>query len=65
MPDSRKMALYTASEEVGAGSSRVRTLIHATPTLDRKLVGRALLQAFVTTLDGPREVVSMSLESAH
>jgi predicted aspartyl protease len=60
MPDSRRVALYTASEEVIAGSSRVRTLVHAAPTVDRKLVGRAFLASFVTTLDGPNEVVSLS-----
>lgn len=60
MPDSRKVALYTASEEVAVGSSRLRTLVHAAATLERKLVGRTFLESFVTTLDGPREVVSMS-----
>jgi len=64
MPDSRKVPLYTASEEVVAGSSRVRTLVHAASALDRKLAGRAFLQSFVTTLDGPREAASLSLQSA-
>jgi len=60
MPDSRRVPLYTAREVVTAGSSRVPTLVHAAPTLDRRLVGRAFLQSFVTTLDGPREVVALS-----
>ena len=60
MPDSRRVVLYTAREVVTAGSSRVSTLVHAAPTLDRKLAGRAFLQSFVTTLDGPREVVVFS-----
>ena len=64
MPDSRKMALYTASEEVTTASSRVRALVHAAPTLDRKLVGRSFLLSFVATLDGPREVISISPQSA-
>ena len=64
MPDSRKVALYMASEEVTVGSSRVRTLVHAAAPLDRKLVGRAFLAAFVATLDGPRETLSVALQSA-
>jgi len=60
MPDSRRLALYTASAEATVGSSRVRTLVHAAPTLERKLVGRAFLEPFVVTLDGPREAVSLS-----
>jgi predicted aspartyl protease len=63
MPDSRRLALYTAREEVTAGSLRVRTLVHAAATLDRKLVGRAFLESFVATLDGPREVLSISRQS--
>jgi len=63
MPDSRRVVLYTAREVVTAGSSRVPTLVHASPTLDRKLVGRAFLRSFVTTLDGPREVASIRLGS--
>jgi predicted aspartyl protease len=53
-PDSRSLALYTAREEVAVGSLRVSTLVHAAATLDRKLVGRAFLESFVATLDGPR-----------
>ena len=64
MPDSRKMELCTASEEVTVGSSRVRTLVHAAASLDRKLVGRGFLQTFLTTLDGPHEAVSISVQSA-
>jgi predicted aspartyl protease len=60
MPDSRKAALYTASAEVTAGASRVRTLVHAAPALDGRLVGRAFLESFVTTLDGPRRALSLS-----
>jgi predicted aspartyl protease len=60
MPDSRRVALYTASREVKTGSSRIRSLVHAAPTIDRKLVGRAFLRSFVTTMDGPAETLSLS-----
>jgi clan AA aspartic protease len=60
MPDSRRVALHTASEEVIAGSSRVRTLVHASTRLDKRLVGRAFLQSLVATLDGPHEVFSVA-----
>ncbi len=63
MPDSRRVALYTASEEVKAGSWRVRTLVHAAPALRRTLVGRRFLESFVTTLDGPRATLSLSGDS--
>gem|GEM_PF-5546492 len=38
-------------------------MVHAAATLDRKLVGRTCLESFVTTFDGPREVVSMSKQT--
>ncbi len=60
MPDSRRVALYTASEEVKAGSWRVRTLVHAAPSRGRTLVGRRFLESFVTTLDGPSATLSLS-----
>ena len=60
MPDSRKVALYTASEEAAVGSARVHTLVHAASTIDKKLVGREFLRAFVTTLDGPSETLTLS-----
>ncbi len=49
MSESRRVALYTASEEVTAGSSRVRTLVHAAPALEGKLAGRTFVKSFVAT----------------
>jgi predicted aspartyl protease len=60
MPDARRLALYTASREVKAGSSRLRSLVHAAPTIDRKVVGRSFLEPFVAILDGPRQTISVS-----
>src|SRR5712691_6670373 len=40
-PDSRRVALYAASREVKAGSSRIRCLVHAAPTIDRSWGGRS------------------------
>jgi clan AA aspartic protease len=60
MPDSRRVSVYTTRDYVVAGSSRIRTLIHASPRLERRLLGRAFLESFVTTLDGPHEVLSVS-----
>jgi hypothetical protein len=59
-PDSRRVTLATASREVKAGSSRMRCLVHAAPTIDRKVVGRAFLRSFVITLDGQVETLSLS-----
>jgi clan AA aspartic protease len=63
MPDSRRVALYTTSEEVRVGSSRVHTLVHAAPTLNKKLLGRAFLESFVATLDGPQKLLSVSVQT--
>ena len=60
MPDSRRVPVYTSREEAMAGSSKIVTLVHASPRLDRTLVGRAFLESFVTTLDGPGEILSVS-----
>jgi predicted aspartyl protease len=60
MPDSRRVPIYTARDEVTVGSSRISALIHASPRLERRLAGRAFLERFVATLDGPGGVLSLS-----
>ena len=60
MPDSRRVPVYTAQEEVVVGPLRVRTLVHASPRLERKLVGRGFLRSVVATLNGPEERLSLS-----
>jgi hypothetical protein len=64
MPDSRRVSMYTWSEEITVGPWRVRTLVHAAATVDRKLAGRAFLREFVAILDGPRAVLAMSTPPA-
>ena len=61
MPDSRKFPLYTSGGEVSIGEAKTSTEVHSSPALDRKLVGRALLCAFVARLDGRKEELSLSM----
>lgn len=60
MPDSRKLLLYTAKEEITIGSLDLEAEIHSSPALDRKLLGRTLLRTFVATLDGKNERLTLS-----
>lgn len=59
MPDSRKFGIYTTREEVVVGSLKMATEVHSSPALDKRLVGRRLLMAFVAKLDGRSEVLSL------
>ena len=59
MPDSTRVPVYTTKAQVTAGISRILTLVHASPILERTLVGRAFLGCFVTTPDGPDEMPSL------
>jgi hypothetical protein len=45
---------------VRVGSLRMRTLVHASPRVERKLAGRDFLRSLVATLDGPGERLSLS-----
>jgi clan AA aspartic protease len=60
MPDTRKVPLYTSRAEVSIGNLKISTEVHSSPSLDRKLVGRAFLVGFVTKLDGSKEEISLS-----
>jgi clan AA aspartic protease len=60
MPDSRRFLLYTSRGEVSLDGIRTSTEVHASPALDKKLVGRTLLRSFVTRLDGRKEELSLS-----
>lgn len=59
MPDLRKFPIYTTKEEVAVGSLRMPMEVHSSPALDKRLVGRRLLKAFVAKLDGRGEVLSL------
>ncbi len=59
MPDSRKFPTFTTKEEVTVGSLKMRTEVHSSPALDKRIVGRRFLKAFVAKLDGRSEVLSL------
>ena len=60
MPDSRRILLYTAQEEVKIGSLKMYAEVHSCHAVDRKLLGRTLLRSFVATLDGRNEMITLS-----
>jgi predicted aspartyl protease len=60
LPDSRTLPLFTARRSVRLGSVEVDADIHSSPSLNRTLAGRNLLENFVSTLDGQKKTVSIS-----
>jgi len=59
LPDSRRLRLFTAKEEVTVGKEKMVVEVHATPSIDRKLVGRSFLRSFVAVLDGGGEELEL------
>lgn len=55
MPDS----LYTSRGEILLGKIKIPSEVHSSPSLDKKLVGRAFLRALVMMLDGRKEELSL------
>ena len=60
MPDSRRFPLYTSRGEILLGKIRIPSEVHASPSIDKKLVGRAFLRGLVVKLDGRKEGLSLS-----
>ena len=59
MPDGREIPLITALGDLEVGEDRLVTRVHTSRQLDRKVVGRGFLGAFVATLDGAKEELSL------
>ena len=59
LPDSRRLRLYTAKQEVTVGREKMVVEVHATPLIDRKLVGRSFLRSFVAIMDGGGEELEL------
>jgi len=64
LPDSRRLLAYTALSDVTIGFVRVSALVHSSPSLERRLLGREALKAMVANLDGPKETLTLSLPSS-
>ncbi|MDV3243559.1 MAG: hypothetical protein LYZ66_00120 [Nitrososphaerales archaeon] len=60
MPDARRLPLFTARDDVVVGPVNLRTEVHSSPSLNRRLVGRRFLKAFVAVLDGKKEQLTLS-----
>ncbi len=61
LPDSRRVAVYTAVSDVTIESVLISTRVHSAPSLDRRLVGRETLRTMIVTLDGPKETLTLSI----
>lgn len=59
LPDSRRLPLYTAKEDVLVGGETFGVEIHSTPLVNRRIAGRSFLRQFVATLDGPGEELKL------
>ena len=59
LPDSTRLELYTARDEVGVGSDSIKVEVHSSPSVDRRLVGRGFLRSFVAALDGEEEELTV------
>lgn len=59
LPDSRRLGLYSARCRVEMGDESFETAVHSSPEVEKKLVGRAFLRAFVASLDGGAEELAI------
>jgi predicted aspartyl protease len=59
MADRREIPLITALGLFDVGGERLRTRVHTSRQLDKKVAGRGFLRAFVATLDGVKEELSL------
>lgn len=60
MPDSRRVTLYTAKTNVTLGTTKVLTEIHASPAIEKRLIGRSFVRSFVTILNGKKQMLTIS-----
>ena len=63
LPDRRKVEAYTAMAQVTMGKASFSTLVHASPMIDKSLLGREALKAMDAKLDGPNEALTFSMEA--
>ncbi|MDE1854304.1 MAG: hypothetical protein KGI38_11245 [Thaumarchaeota archaeon] len=59
LPDSRKLGLYTSRCRVKLGDESFESTVHSSPEVEKKVVGRAFLRAFVAALDGGKEELTI------
>jgi predicted aspartyl protease len=62
MPDLRKIPVLTALGDFVIGDINMQTRVHAAPNLNKKLIGREFLKAFIAVLNGRAE--EFTLKSA-
>jgi predicted aspartyl protease len=62
MPDLRKIPVLTALGEFVIGDVRMQTKVHAAPSLNKRLVGREFLKAFIAILDGRAEEFTLKTD---
>ena len=59
LPDSRRLPLYSAVSRAKLGDAKFEVVVHSSPEVEKKVVGREFLRSFVATLDGGAEEVTL------